>query len=202
VGGCTGLAGTVSVTINTIPSAPVAGSNSPLCEGDNLNLTATTISGGTYTWTGPNSYSSSTQNPTINAVTSAEAGTYSVYATVNGCNSALATTSVVINPVPAAPTAGSNSPVCEGDTLLLTASTVTSATYDWIGPNSFTSSSQNPEINGITAAGAGTYSVAAIVSGCTSPLATVSVVVNAIPSSPVATAQCVKEIRLNYFLQQ
>jgi hypothetical protein len=169
VAGCTGPAGTTSVTVNPIPAAPTAGSNSPICAGQNLNLTASTITGATYTWTGPNGFNNATQNPTITAATTAASGTYSVTATVAGCTGPAGTTSVTVNPIPAAPTAGSNSPICAGQNLNLTASTITGATYTWTGPNGFNNNTQNPTITAATTVASGTYSVTATVAGCTGP---------------------------------
>jgi hypothetical protein len=169
----------VTVTVNPIPSAPTAGSNSPLCTSDaSINLTASTVSGGTYAWTGPASFTSSLQNPSRSPVTVAKGGTYSVTVTVNGCTSSASTVTVTVNTTPSAPTAGSNSPVYEEGTINLTASNVSGATYSWTGPNSFISSAQNPSITNATIAMGGTYSVTATTNGCTSPAGTVTVVVN------------------------
>jgi len=188
VNGCPSIAATTNVTVNPIPTAPTASSNSPVCTGTALNLTASTVAGATYSWTGPNTFSSSSQNPTIASATLAAAGTYSVVATVSGCGSAAATTTVTVNPTPAAPTAGSNTPICAGSTLNLTSSTVAGATYLWAGPNSFSSSSQNPSIAAATTAASGTYSVTVTVNGCTSANGTTVVVVNPIPSSPTLSS--------------
>jgi gliding motility-associated-like protein len=186
VSGCTGPVGTVVVTITASPAAPSAGSNSPVCEGQTLNLTASTIPGATYNWTGPNGFTSTTQNPSLPNVQLVNAGTYSVTATVSGCTGPAGTVTVVVNPVPAAPTAGSNSPLCVGATLNLTASTVPSATYNWTGPNGFTSTLQNPSIVNAQLVNAGTYSVTVTVSGCTSPAGTTAVTISAVPSAPTA----------------
>ena len=167
---------------------PTAGSNSPVCEGGTIALTASPVVGATYAWTGPNGFVSSDQNPTIPSATAAMSGTYSVVATIGGVPSAPGATDVVVNPVPATPTAGSNSPVCEGGTITLTATTVAGATYTWTGPNGFTSSDQNPTIPAATPAMSGTYSVAATVGTCTSAAGTTDVVVNPAPSTPVVTA--------------
>jgi len=188
VGGCVSAFGTVTVTINPIPTTPTAGSNSPVCVGATINLTANNIVGATYNWTGPNSFSSTTQNPAITGATALMAGTYSVTATVGGCVSAFGTTAVVVNPTPAAPTAGSNSPVCVGATINLTASTVVGATYNWTGPNSFSSTTQNPSIAGATALMAGTYSVTATVGGCVSAFGTTAVIVSPVPATPSASS--------------
>ncbi|NLH79200.1 MAG: hypothetical protein GX465_19455, partial [Acidobacteria bacterium] len=168
----------VTVTVNAIPAAPTAGSNSPVCEGTALNLTASTISGATYSWTGPNGFTSTLQNPTIASATTAATGLYSVIATVSGCASPAGTVNVTVNAIPAAPTAGSNSPICEGTTLNLTATMISGATYSWTGPNGFTSTLQNPTIVNVTTAAAGQYNVTATVNGCTSVAGSVTVTVN------------------------
>ena len=177
---------TMAITVNPSPAAPTAGSNSPLCEGTTLYLTASTVAGATYTWTGPN-FTSTSQNPSIPNVTSNEAGTYSVTVTVGGCISPAGTTAVTVNPSPTVPSAGSNSPLCEGTTLYLTASTVAGATYTWTGPFSFSSNNQNPSIPNVTTDHAGTYSVTVMMNGCTSPAGTTTVIVNT-AMNPVISA--------------
>jgi len=80
---------------------------------------------------------------------------------------------------PAAPSAGSDAPVCSGGTLHLTASSIPGATYSWTGPNGFVSSAQNPVLTGVDASAAGDYSVIASANGCSSTSAgsvTVSVI--------------------------
>jgi gliding motility-associated-like protein len=188
VGGCTGPNGTVNIVVNALPAAPTATANTPLCVGQTLNLGASTIAGATYNWSGPNSFSSTLQNPSIAGITLAGAGVYSVHATASGCVGSNGTVNVVVNPLPAAPTATANTPLCVGQTLNLGASTVAGATYNWAGPNSFTSTAQNPSIPGITVAGAGVYTVNATASGCVGPNGTVNVVVNPLPAAPTATA--------------
>lgn len=186
--GCTGPEGTVSVVVNPAPPAPSAGSNSPICEGQAILLTASNMAGATYSWTGPNSFTSSVQNPTVTPTTTLSAGVYSVSATVAGCPGPAGTVTVVVNPTPVAPVAGSNSPICEGQTLNLTASTISGASYNWTGPNSFTSAVQNPSIVSTTSLAAGVYSVNVTVAGCTGPSGTVNVIVNPLPAPVVASA--------------
>ncbi|MGZ3862527.1 MAG: PKD-like domain-containing protein [Bacteroidia bacterium] len=186
VSGCTSsLQGTTTVTVNPTPVAPVAGNNGPLCAGDNLNLTATGT-GTTYSWSGPSSYTANTQNTSVSNVTAANAGVYSVTTTDNGCTSSAGTTTVVINAIPATPTVSSNSPLCITQTLSLTTSAVSGATYGWNGPNSFTASTQNATVSNVSAADAGTYSLTITVNGCTSAAGTVAVAVNSSPASPIA----------------
>ncbi|TVT38430.1 T9SS type A sorting domain-containing protein [Hymenobacter setariae] len=91
-----------SLTITNLGAAS-AGSNSPVAVGSPLTLTATGISGATYTWTGPNGYAATGPNQTIGSATTANAGTYSVTIALNGCS----TTVSVLVEVNAAPVAAS-----------------------------------------------------------------------------------------------
>src|SRR5204863_139144 len=139
-----------------------------ICAGSTLNLTATTIAGATYSWTGPNGFSSSLQNPSITNATTAASGTYNVTVTVSGCTSAAGSTTATVNSIPTTPTASNNGPICAGSTLTLSTPTVAGATYSWTGPNGFTSALQNPSITNATTAATGTYSVTVTASACTS----------------------------------
>jgi hypothetical protein len=122
---------------------------------------------------------------TINPVVMGDGGNYDVVVT-DGFAQALASTSatLTVNST-AAPVAGNNGPICVGQTLQLNASTISGATYSWSGPNSFTSSQQNPSISSATLAAAGTYSVTATVAGCVSPVAQTTAVVNTSPDATV-----------------
>lgn len=185
--GCTSDAvGPFTLSDPTPPAIPVAGSNGPICSGNTLNLTATSATGGvTYAWSGPNGFSSSTQNPSINNAAVAASGVYSVTATLNSCTSAAGTVNVTVNPTPATPTAGSNSPLCSGNTLNLTSSTTSpGVTYAWTGPNGFTDATQNPSISNVTTAAGGLYSVivTTTVGNCPSAAGTVTVVINPTPN--------------------
>ena len=82
----------------TPPATPTAGYNSPLYAGMTLNLTASTVPGATYSWTGPNGFTSTSQNPSIPSTTTANSGIYSVTATVDACTSTPGTTTVTVNP--------------------------------------------------------------------------------------------------------
>lgn len=185
VGQCTSLPASISVVVNTIPAAPTVGSNSPVCEGGSFGLTAGSVPTAVYNWTGPNNFTSSSQNPILSSVSLLNAGTYYATVTVNGCNSGPASTLVVINALPPAPSISGNSPICTGSSLSLMASTINSASYSWTGPNGFNFSGQNLLINNAGTSSSGTYSVKATVNGCTGPSSSYSFIVNPIPASPV-----------------
>jgi len=80
------------------PPAPTAGNNGPLFMGMTLNLTATTVPGATYNWTGPNGFNSTSQNPSIPNASTNLSGLFSVTTATGGCTSAPAATTVTVNP--------------------------------------------------------------------------------------------------------
>jgi hypothetical protein len=115
--GCTALA-TTSAIINSLPTA-TASSNSPVCSGSNVNLIGG--GGGAYAWTGINSFTSSLQSPIIPNATALTTGTYQIFVTnANGCT-ATATTSVIVNSIPATPTTQANTSIILGSSISLSA---------------------------------------------------------------------------------
>jgi hypothetical protein len=181
--GCTCNSNT-NVTVNAKPATPTAGSNSPVCEGATLNLTALPNGMSQYNWYGPDGWTSILQNPTRTNATSTMGGAYNLSVTLGNCTSDNATTDVVVNTKPIA-SASSNSPVCEGGTIQLTGGSDNMTSYSWSGPNSFTSAVQSPSIPSATSAMAGTYTLSVTLGNCTSDNATTDVVVN---TKPIATA--------------
>src|SRR5207253_4086711 len=113
------------------PAIPTASNGGPYCEGATISLSTPTVSGATYSWTGPNGFTSSDQNPTRTNGTTADAGTYSVTITVDRCPSAAGTTNVVVNATPATPTATNGGPYCTGATISLSTAFVSGPTYPW-----------------------------------------------------------------------
>lgn len=175
---------TTYILVKQSPAKPKGGSNSPLCSGKTLNLTASGSSANNWTWTGPSSYSSPQQNSTITGVPLTAAGTYIVRVdSSNGCYGT-DTIAVTINLTPNTPTAGSNSPVCIGGQLNLTASGVTAgAGFVWTGPG-YTSGLQNPSIQPVLTGNAGNYTVYSNLNGCQS--ATSSTIVSVVSGASVA----------------
>ena len=116
------------VSITSTPGI-TASNTGPYCEGSTIQLSAT-AGATTYSWTGPNGFTSSLQNPTIPNATVAMSGTYSVTGTGTGCNTP-ATTTVVVQ-APPTPNAGPDSVICLGDLINLDGTfTAAANTYGW-----------------------------------------------------------------------
>jgi|GEM_PF-5874467 len=171
----------VALTVQLLPIISVGvsvGDNTP-CEGDLVQFSAPTVSNVSYSWSGPNGFTSSLEDPTISNVTSAASGTYSLQLTdlTSGCQSLLNGLSQVALTVQLLPiisggvSVGDNTP-CEGDLVQFSAPTVSNVSYSWSGPNGFTSSLEDPTISNVTTAASGTYSLQLtdLTSGCQSLL--------------------------------
>jgi hypothetical protein len=98
------LAGSSGVFLKLKTTLAAAFNNGPICEGTPLSLSSSSITGATYSWTGPNGFTSSQQNPMVsNNATTAMAGTYNLTVTINGIAGSVVTTTVVVNPTPITP---------------------------------------------------------------------------------------------------
>ncbi len=100
-GGCTNT--TTVVVSQPMPLTLATLSNAPFCPGNTLTLYCD-VTGGTaaynFAWTGPMSFTSTAQNPNINAATAANDGIYNLVVTdINGCTSS-STFSVLLYPSP------------------------------------------------------------------------------------------------------
>ncbi len=163
---CTISQETFSLTVRNIPSISL-NSNSPVCEGSDLELTENGGAANNWNWTGPNAFSSTLQNPTISGATSLDAGNYSLtISDIYGCT-ASDNLNVTINPSPSA-NAGGDFDICEGNNINLTETGGDANSWSWIGPDGFTSSNQNPTISAAGNTNAGTYTVEiSDLNGCT-----------------------------------
>jgi hypothetical protein len=155
--------------------------------GGTLSLSASSVPGATYVWSGPGGIGLTNQTLTLADVQPCAAGEYCVSAIGNGCTSLVSCVSVTVTPLVLA----DNGPLCVGQTLNLSITTVTGATYSWTGPNGFSSSSQSPSIEGLTTNASGTYCVTVTANGCATTNCT-SVAVYPLPTATVSgsTTNC------------
>lgn len=99
---------------------PAATSNSPVCTGETIQLQAANAAGATYSWSGPNNFVSTQQNPTILNAQFINQGVYSVTITVQGITSDPSNTEVFVYAPPTGTlTATTPTTICEGDSVQL-----------------------------------------------------------------------------------
>jgi hypothetical protein len=99
------------------------------------------------------------------------------------------------------PPVTNNGPLCEGDSLQLTVTNpVADATYNWTGPNGWTSTQQNPVIYNVTTIDAGTYTLVISVNSETGDPETTDVEIYTYPvaaiSSDSSTVTCSQPVTL------
>lgn len=166
----TGYGSSENLTVRLKPSIPTATSNSPVCSGNMFAFTASsTTPNVTYSWVGPNGFTSTNQTEFITPAPTNVSGKYVVTATLSGCSTKDSFVAQ-IDSTPVKPVVGSNGPsICSGNIIVLTSSSATAgATYLWNGPSGFSSTVQNPGITSATTANTGKYVVTARLGNCTS----------------------------------
>jgi uncharacterized protein (TIGR02145 family) len=145
---------------NVVPAEPgVISGNNNVCKraaGETYSIEAVDDAT-SYTWTVPPGASITDGDGTTSITVDFGTGSGDICVTAdNACGTS--TSSCVTITIPVA-TAGSNSPVCEGETINLTETGGDADSWSWSGPNGFTSPDQNPTINSATTAASGTYTV-------------------------------------------
>ena len=159
--GCVSSSDDFVLTENSPVVQPVVSMNSPttFCANQSITLSSSSAFGNYWL---PN-------GETTNSISVNNSGAYSVVVTENGCSATSDTVIITVNPLPNAPIVMSNSVVPFGGTLNLQTDFGAGLTYDWVGPNGFTSTLQNPSVSNVTAADNGIYILSTQLNGCLSP---------------------------------
>ncbi len=217
VGAC---ASTVQVMVKQTPTLSLFAVNAPTCQGSTLNFSLTPINPtvaaagqsviANYSWTGPNSFASNLQNPSIANSTSLNAGTYSgtaaynytqslastiyttapntpsIINTVLSCKKDSSLLVVIINTVTPS---SSTYTRCQGSSVTLTTTAFGATSYSWSGPAAYTSTLQNTTINNLMPTHAGNYTTTAFFTSSQTTLVCTSTAVSnlsVVATSPVA----------------
>ena len=126
ISGCSGSSTSIVTLNNPISPIAVASTNTPqVCTSNSITLNANFISGATYSWTGPNNFSSTLQSPIIANSTTLANGNYSLTITLNNCVSNTSTVNVIVNQSPNL-LITPPSPVCSPLTIDITSAQITS----------------------------------------------------------------------------
>ena len=190
-GGCAAANASTTITITALPQATISYSGAPYCIG-NTNNQSVSINGNTG-----GTFSSAPAGLSLNASTgsvlpsTSTPNTYTVTYTLpagGGCSSVSATTSLIINPLPAATITYSGSPFCSSlnSSQLVTLTGTLGGTFTAASGLSINASTGaiNPSLST-----PGTYTVTyslAAGGGCAALNATTSVTVTASPSATIS----------------
>ncbi|GAA4457416.1 GEVED domain-containing protein [Rurimicrobium arvi] len=180
VSGCESPRASITVNVNSIPSAPTVSSPVTYCAG--ATPSALTASGTGLLWyTAATGGSGATTAPTPSTV-SAGTTNYYVSQTVSGCESPRANIAVTVNSLPAAPSVTSPVTYCAGATA--TALSATGSGLLWYSVATGGTGSATAPTPSTASAGTTNYYVSQTVSGCEGSRATIAVTVNSVPSMP------------------
>lgn len=174
----------VDILAQAPPQAAITPPND-ICIGDSINPSATVLDClepiDTYAWSFTGGSPNSSNNADPGFIVYPVAGTFPIQLTVtNACGSTTANSSINVNPAPGNLNPSVASPICENDTADFTSSLQT-GTYNWTGPNGFTSSQQNFSINGLSSSDAGWYYLYGSSGSCIGPIDSVELVVTPAP---------------------
>jgi PKD repeat protein len=152
-------------TIAPSPNDPVltlTATSLSICLGQSTTLNANGSSN--YVWNADPSLNTNIGDIVI--ATPTVTTTYVANASINGCSQTSSIT-ITVNDYPNA-SISSNAPLCEGGGLNLFSTSVIGATYNWSGPNLFSSLNQNPSIASTTPLASGTYTCQVALGSCVS----------------------------------
>ena len=167
------------------PSLNIGATNDgPICQGDSVTISSSFIPGAQYSWSTP---SGSILDGRILTI-SAEEGIYNLTVTTESNCSNVASTEVLITPVPKITALSNSSTPCidENNTIRLVPTVFPPGVYDysWSGPNGFSSTLESPSIINATPNDNGVYSLVIRDGNCDSEEATTEVFIELIPAQP------------------
>ena len=106
------------ITVMSNPQAPWVSSNSPLCEGDDLNLTTGIMGNTNYFWTSDFGFKSNLPCPVISKAGFSDSGYYYLKINLWGCESDSTAIKIRVNPLPHLDL-GLKRNICYGEKIIL-----------------------------------------------------------------------------------
>lgn len=150
--------------VSVVPMNPVtAWATYNICQGSQASFSASASGNPTYSWMGPNGYTSSNQINFINNALPSASGVYTVNATWSiGTVSCSTTNMTSINVVPTSTISViPQITICNGEGTQFTANAPGAVSYTWTGPNNFNVTQPNTQFVNLSPSWSGQYTVTA-----------------------------------------
>ena len=203
VGECSETTEPINVLVNGIPGVPeLSVSQNDFCSGETIQLNATITNGQNiqYNWFFDNGFQQelieSTEEPTffIDRADIPNNGQYSVEVIVDGCVSSSSNIQQIsveeaLGNLRATSNATLSSPACSGERVILTATDVDGAEYQWFGPNGLVSRGRGFTIPDAASDDSGKYFAEVTLGGCTRLTNEIDVLVREQPAVPQLLAR-------------
>ena len=184
-GSCSSTSSNTNVSLTSGITATITpASSTNICQGNSVQLNASTGAGYTYQW-----YLNSTliSGATSASYTAIAAGNYTVQISNGSCNATSASTSVTIVSLPTATiTPATSTTFCQGGSVVLNANTGAGLSYQWrLNGNPISGATSSS----YTANASGTYTIVVTnASTCSSTSTATVVTVNALPTATITPA--------------
>lgn len=186
--GCHSFGIPVTAYIYQTSTMPVLTADTTICKGDTLKITTPFIAGASYIWTGNSITTNTTNTVVIPNADSTYNGIYTLQISGFGCISAISSVSIqVLNPL--LPSITGNDSICQNSSYTYAISpSQNNYAYNWVGPNSFTSTNDSLIITSAQVNQTGTYTVTSNLLGCFSTPSTIHLTVLQTPTTPIITS--------------
>jgi hypothetical protein len=160
----------IPVTVIELPPPPSPQTNAPVCENDNLLLSAPAYSGVEYLWRGPANFTGYGASIEVPGIRKESEGVYYLTAQNSRYHHCKRDTHlfVTIKPEPVISYLKTNAPLCINETLQLSAPPLENARFEWKAPNGRKESGPEIQIPKASSQNAGIYTLIAVVEGCSS----------------------------------
>jgi gliding motility-associated-like protein len=186
-----GVSDSIAVDTAAVGGPPplTVSSNAPLCAGATLNLYANPpVAGATYSWTGPNSFTSALEYPSITGFTPSDTGWYKITVTTAfGCFQTTDSVHVSLVAPPATPVITGDTSYCQGMTFIPFTVTGYTDTLEWYTTPTGGVGSTTPLTVNTGVAGYYTVWVAQRLGSCESGRDPITVHVITTPGAPILT---------------
>jgi len=183
VNGCSDTSATVVVNVTSVVASISPMVPQSICAGQSVTLNGPSGAGQSYQWLLNGTPIGGATNSTYDA---AQAGSYAVVVTENGCTDTSVSVLVSQTTVAASITPNTTQSICAGQSVTFTGPSGVGLTYQWLLDGSPISGATGSTF---TATQAGDYTVSVTQNGCTATPAAVTVTVNSVsaavtPSTP------------------
>ena len=188
--GCHSFGVPATVFLYQTSVTPILLTDTTVCKHDSLTISATYISGATYSWNGPGIGTNNTNHILIADADSTNAGIYTLQISGFGCSSPTSSITIhVLNSL--APIISANDSICENSNYSITVSSNPNYVYEWQGPNNYSNTNDSLNINNATTIQSGTYTITSNLYGCMSTQSTITLTVLQTPPTPTITGNTI-----------
>jgi hypothetical protein len=151
------------------------------CVGEPFTLEASEITGASYTWTGPDGFTSTSNPYDFGALALSDTGTYVISGFVGTCPIESDTMQLLVHALPDPPVLSAPEQVCAGDTLIVSTAVQQGMFYLWQGPSGNLPNVATQTFPAASAAQNGVFTLTLSDHGCVSAPSTVAV--NVVPTA-------------------